>query len=112
MNQLDDVTQELSRFIVRAICFVFFIGFLCAAGIVFAEPTHEARGSTFKVTVYSEKCALQEVTNLPLRAVWTEGAKVIEGCFGMSPFGLIVFYFTDKTVFAMPPDMFKKVVAT
>lgn len=75
-----------------------------------ADPTHTANAGNAKVTVWSDKCSIPEIVNLPLRATWEENGKTVEGCFGMSPFGLLVFYFADRTAFAMPPDYFRRVV--
>ena len=53
------------------------------------------------VQLLSEPCRLTDaIKNLPLRATWTEGGKVTEGCWGRHPEapGVIVTYWEDKTI--------------
>jgi hypothetical protein len=60
--------------------------------------------------VYTEDCAVKEVANLPKRATWTEKGKTYEGCAGMSPLGLVMFYFReDRSVAVVPASQFVKV---
>ena|SRR5688572_20475 len=61
------------------------------------------------ITIHSEKCEMKEVVNLPKRATWREGAKTYEGCWGLSPMGVVMFYFSDKTVAIVPAEVFQKV---
>lgn len=72
----------------------------------YAEPMARAEGNGVVVTVYSEKCALKEVVNLPQRATWTENGKTTEGCAGIHPLGLVLLYFADKTVVPHPMQAF------
>ena len=83
---------------------------LCWPSMVFAEPmylTTTPNGTV--ITLHSEKCQLTEVVNLPKRATWREGIKTFEGCWGLSPLGLVMFYFDDKTVAMVPADSFQRV---
>lgn len=57
------------------------------------------------VHLTNEECRLDAVKNLPSRAIWNEGGKVFEGCYGLSDCG-IVAYFDDNTVVVMPVALF------
>ena len=76
----------------------------------FAGPIAEGAGDNdAKITLYNDPCKLKEVSNLELRATWQEKGKVFEGCFGIHPYGVVLAYFSDKTVVIMPVDIFKAV---
>lgn len=76
-----------------------------------AEPMYQTSlQDGLTITLYSEPCALKEVVNLPKRATWDEKGKLFEGCWGVSPFGVAMFYFEDKTMAVIPAEAFKKVV--
>ena len=62
------------------------------------------------ITLHKDKCEMKEVVNLPQLATWDEKGKTFTGCWGVSPFGLVMFYFTDKTVAVVPVEAFKKVI--
>ena len=75
-----------------------------------AEPRYMASSGDVTITLYTDKCELKEVSNLPYKATWQEGAKVFQGCFGINgEAGVVMFYFTDKSVAAAPVGMFKPV---
>lgn len=74
-----------------------------------AEPLVEARSGTTHVMLYTDPCKLVEVVNLPNRAEWVDGDKKFEGCWTTEPvFGVVVMYFSDKTVILIPAQVFKK----
>lgn len=78
-----------------------------------AQPMFAAQAGDVRITLYDEPCRLKEVvTNLPYRVVWSEKGKEFEGCFGPNPeLGVVMTYFSgDKTVAAIPIQMFKKLV--
>ena len=77
----------------------------------YAEPIVMASNGKVTITVYSEPCSFPDhVTNLPIRATWNEGGKVIEGCAGRdAENGIAVFWFSDKTVFTLSLSAFVKV---
>lgn len=78
-----------------------------------AEPIYRAAKDGVVVTVFSEPCAVVEVTNLPRRAVWLEGGASYEGCAGATPFGMLLFYFSgDRTVTVIPAEAFVRVSAS
>lgn len=75
-----------------------------------ADPMVAVEQGSVRITVYSEKCEMDEVKNLPNRATWLENGKTIEGCAQVFPqVGLVLFYFADKTVVPVPMQMFKQV---
>ncbi len=85
------------------------------APLAYAEPVYQAGSAdgTLRIVLHDEKCALAEIANLPRRATWTEGAKTYEGCWGARPDqGIVLAYFTDKTVVAVPVQAFSKVTGT
>jgi hypothetical protein len=82
---------------------------LLSAAPVFAQ--YQAEGEGVKVTVYKEPCALKEVTNLPQRATWTENGKIVEGCAGIMR-GIVLCYWLDRTVTAIPTSVFVRVTET
>lgn len=82
---------------------------------LWAEPLYEVRVNrgAVLITIYSEPCALTEVSNLPKRATWAEGDKTYEGCAGVrAEFGLVIFYFDDRTIGLVPASDFKRVVTS
>lgn len=81
------------------------IELLLAAVIGFTE----VGGVTVRLT--DEPCALEAVTNMPNRATWTEAGVVTEGCFGIQG-TLLLAYWADKTVTALPVRAFQRVSAT
>lgn len=82
---------------------------------LWAAPLYEARVNqgAVLITIHSEPCALPVVVGLPKRATWVEGDKTYEGCVGLRPdFGLLVFYFTDRTIGLVPVNAFVKVTTS
>ncbi len=73
-----------------------------------------AGGEDVRITLYDEPCLLTAVVNLPYRAFWTEdGGKTFEGCWGGSRIlPLVVTYWSDKTVVAIPRKAFVAVLGT
>lgn len=82
-------------------------------GLVLAQAYQVTEGGV-TISLYQEPCRLKEaVTNLPYRAVWTEGGKDVEGCFAIrAEAGIVVFYFADKTVGIAPAKAFSRVTGT
>jgi hypothetical protein len=82
----------------------------CWPAAVCAEPMVKANVQGIEITVYTEDCALKNVvSNLPKRATWVEKGKTFEGCAGATQFGVLIFYFNDKTVAVVPVEHFAKV---
>jgi hypothetical protein len=95
-----------------------FIGVLLAVGVlaiiltihnVKAAPIAEGGGNGVLVVLTDEPCTLSAVANLKGRATWTENGKTHEGCYAPSPAGVIMFYFGDRTVVAIPNSAFQRV---
>lgn len=75
-----------------------------------AEPIVAAESEGIRVVIYSDDCQMSDVvSNLPKRATWTDHGKEIEGCAGAFPGGIVLLYFADKTVVAVPMAMFQRV---
>lgn len=75
-----------------------------------SEPMAAVEQGGVRIVVHTEKCVFKEVSNLTNRATWEEGGKVIEGCAGVfSQIGLVLFYFADKSVVAVPMQLFSRV---
>lgn len=74
--------------------------------------TFQAEGDGVRVVVYAgEPCSLTSISNLPYKATWTENGKTVEGCAGIHPMGVVLFYFgADKTVVMIPRNQFVRVV--
>lgn len=76
-----------------------------------ADPLYEFSQGNVRIVVYKDQCRLKEVSNIPLRAVWYENGKEIEGCIGAKDdLGVVVAYFADKTIVVLPMQVFRKVV--
>jgi hypothetical protein len=96
--------------------FVLIISGIFLALIAFhaiADPRLVGRGEDGTIiTLYDEPCALKDqVANLPLRATWDKGKEHFEGCWQLSQFGDVLFYFSDKSVVGIPKQFFKPVGA-
>ena len=78
--------------------------------IVYGEPLAAAEQGSVRIVLHSEPCAIKAVANLPKRATFHEGGKTYEGCVGLfREMGMFLFYFEDKTVFAVPEPFFNRV---
>lgn len=88
--------------------FVAALSALALSVAVLAEPVARAKADDGTVTLHNESCQLAEVANLPGRATWEEKGKVFEGCFGVRA-GLVMFFFSDKTVVVMSVREFASV---
>lgn len=76
-----------------------------------AEPIFEANGEGVTIQIHKEACTLAEVKNLPRRATWTERGKTFEGCAGLDQnLGIVLAFFVDRTVVALPLQVFQRVV--
>jgi hypothetical protein len=55
------------------------------------------------IHIYNEPCKLtQQITNLPMRATWTEDGKTSEGCFTIRGSILLTYWAIDKTLGVIP----------
>ncbi len=91
---------------------------LLVFGLAYAKKSHAepiaravVNNGQVVITVHTEDCTLKDnVANLPKRATWVEGNKTFEGCVGVSPVGVAMFYFKeDKSVAVVPLEMFQPV---
>jgi hypothetical protein len=100
----------MSEFVKLPWYVTFFIFATCWPAAVFSEPMVKANVQGIEITVYTEDCTLKNVvSNLPKRATWVEKGKTFEGCAGATQFGVLIFYFNDKTVAVVPVEHFAKV---
>lgn len=74
-----------------------------------AAPIAVTTTGDVTVTLTDEPCAIAAVTNLGKRATWEEKGKRFEGCWGASQLGVVMVYFDDKTVGAIPAEVFRQV---
>ena len=78
-----------------------------------AEPIAQVERGSIKVIIYSDKCSLEAVSNLPFRATWIENGEITEGCVDLDvKLKLLKFYFADRTVVTMPMHYFSKLFST
>lgn len=78
--------------------------------VAYSEPVYEVRDEGILITLYTEACTLPAVINLPARAEWVENGVTTEGCWTVSSsIPVVVVYFADKTVVAIPAQGFTKV---
>lgn len=86
------------RYLIAALMFVF--------SAAHAEPIAYVTRDGITVTLHTEKCAIEGITNLSNRATWDEGGKRVEGCVGS--FGSVLgFYFADQTMAVVSVDLFR-----
>lgn len=97
--------MELRAFLLAGI--LFFV-----ASNVFAEPVLETSEGGVRIVLYTDPCALKEISNLPYKAVWHENGKEVSGCWSAHPpLGVVVMYFaSDKTVGLAPMQSFRRVI--
>ena len=77
----------------------------------YSAPIYQATSEGITVVLTDEPCKFHEVVDLPRRALWTENGKTFEGCWGAHPaFPIVLAYFSDKSVVALPKEMFTKVI--
>ena len=77
---------------------------------VYSEPLFRvATPDGVVITLHKDKCELKDVVNLPHLATWDEKGKTFQGCWGFNPIGVVMLYFSDKTVGVVPSSAFTKV---
>lgn len=75
-----------------------------------ASPVFQVEADGARLVLHTGDCQLAEVKNLPRRAVWHENGKAQEGCWVFrQELGVILFYFSDRTVFGIPAQAFVRV---
>lgn len=107
---LAEIAREARKFLWRVLLLALFFVGLMVVSVASAQeaPIYQAVDGDVTLSLYTSPCRLDGVSNLKLRAVWTETGKAFEGCFGIKG-GIAVFYFEDKSVFILPMSIFKKV---
>lgn len=71
-----------------------------------AAPIAQAITTNEVITLFSEKCTLPAVTNLPYRATHVEGTRSLEACYGVIH-GVVFLYSEDGFVFGVPEQHFR-----
>lgn len=75
-----------------------------------AGPIYKAEDAEMRIVLTDEDCKLKQVvTNLPKRATWVDKNGKYEGCYAIHEIGIVVAYFSDKTVAILPAYIFQKV---
>lgn len=83
---------------------------LCWPAAAFSKPMAQAQVEGITITLHNDPCTMPEITNLKMKATWLEKGKTFEGCWGAHPqYGLVMFYWSDKTVVVLPGDAFAPV---
>lgn len=83
---------------------------IIAAPVALAAPVAKASQGGVTITLFNDKCEIPAVSNLPMKATWTEGGKTYAGCWGGSEVGVVMAYFAeDRTVAAIPVQAFSRV---
>lgn len=85
--------------------------FLMTSFIANAEVLYVGTDNGITVLLTDEPCELSSINNLPNKAVWVEGGKSIEGCYGAVANGaLVLMYLIDKRVTAAHSSLFRRAV--
>lgn len=84
----------------------------CWPAAVLGLPLFSTEADGARIVLTDEPCRL-DVANLKYRAIWTEKGKDFEGCFApRTDMGVVLAYFSDKTVVAIPIQAFTRVQGT
>jgi hypothetical protein len=106
------MSDELETVFPLPIWIVLLIVVFCWPSIVFSEPRFQVSNKDITITLFDDPCELKDqISNLPFKAEWKEGAKTYRGCWGPRPdVEAVLFYFDDKTMGAIPFGAIHKVV--
>lgn len=110
----EDVKEERTSLvytIVGALCFFFLLALAATWPTnAHAAPIYKAEDAEMRIVLTDEDCKLTNVvTNLPKRATWVDKNGKYEGCYAIHDIGIVVAYFSDKTVAILPAYIFQKV---
>lgn len=88
---------------------------LCVSLCLHAEPGEAGPiealtnpDASLSLVLYDDPCRLTRYIELPYRAVHTLNGKVTEGCW-RPHFGIVLLYYKDRTLGAVPRNLFDKV---
>lgn len=93
--------------LISLIAFVVMLTFATGA---FAKPVMRLTNGPVTITLYDDKKSCQQAMNLPRKAVWLENGKEVQGCWGLNPIGVVMFWFEDKTVASAPAQAFTEII--
>lgn len=89
---------------------VLLIVIFCWPTMAGARPMAQAQAEGITITLHNEPCEMKAIENLKMKATWQEKGKTFNGCWGAHPqYGLVMFYWEDKTVVILPGDAFAPV---
>lgn len=96
------------------ILLIFVVLFAGHVGTARAAPVMQATAADVSVVLHDEPCKLEAMSGGQyLRAQWIAPTGAVEGCWGVVPISeqhrILVFYFADRTMAAMPPGLFVRV---
>jgi hypothetical protein len=80
----------------------------CFPSMVLAKPMFAADLEGVRIVLTDDKCDLTVVANLPYKATWTEKGRTFTGCWGVMGQNVVAFFSEDKTVAAIPVQVFQK----
>ncbi len=102
--------EMFEKKIIKIFLALFFVLLLLTASLASAEPLAQIERDGVRIVIYSDPWELKErVVNLPRRAEWTALGRVFQGCWTLSPLGIVVLFFDDLTVTAIPVSIFSQV---
>jgi hypothetical protein len=82
---------------------------LTMLGVAEAREVARSVSQGVVVSLTDENCRmLDRVTNLPLRATWTEKGKVYDGCYTLTGTGQVLLFFDDLTAVVAPFHAFDR----
>jgi hypothetical protein len=82
----------------------------CFPTLVFAKPMFAAELEGVRIVLSDDKCELTVVSNLPYKATWTEKGQTYTGCWGVMGHNVAAYFEQDRTVAAIPVQVFKKLI--
>jgi hypothetical protein len=80
----------------------------CFPTMLGAKPMFAADLEGVRIVLSDDKCDLTVVANLPYKATWEEKGKTYTGCWGVMGQNVVAFFSEDKTVAAIPLQVFRK----
>lgn len=106
--RLENLVED-TRVVSAGIGLLAFIVLLTFSTGVFAKPVLRTVSGAVTITLYDDKKTCSQASNLPRKAVWLEGGKATEGCWGVSSLGVVMFWFEDNTVASAPATAFVEI---
>jgi hypothetical protein len=80
----------------------------CFPSMALAKGLYVAEVSNVRIILTDEPCELKVVSNLPLKATWTQDGKVFTGCWGVMGQIVMGYFVEDRSIAAIPVQVFQK----